>query len=43
MIVGNRPTLKCDQRVTLVMEQLIRMCIDMGMDPKDLDFINCGN
>lgn len=25
------------------MEQLIRMCIDMGMNPKDLDFINCGN
>ena len=42
-MVGNRPLIKNDNRVALVMEQFIRMCIHEGMDPNALDLLHCSN
>ncbi len=43
LMVGNRPLIKNDNRVALVMEQFVRMCIDQGLDPKSLDVLHCSN
>lgn len=38
---GNKVCLKGDNRVSVVMEQFIRLMIECGMAPSDVDFINC--
>lgn len=41
LMMGNRPTLKSDTKVAVVMEQYIRMLEHCGMPVTDMDFINC--
>jgi 1-pyrroline-5-carboxylate dehydrogenase len=41
LFMGNKPVLKCDAKVAVVMEQTIRMLHHCGMPIKDLDFLNC--
>jgi len=41
LYMGNKPVLKPSEQVSIVMEQFIRLLIDCGMDPKDVDFLNC--
>ena len=42
LMMGNKPTIKAATTVGLVMDQYIRLLIDAGMPPSDLDFIHCG-
>ncbi|EAR83878.1 delta-1-pyrroline-5-carboxylate dehydrogenase (macronuclear) [Tetrahymena thermophila SB210] len=42
LIAGNRPTLKIDSKVSLVMEQFLRLAIDCGMPAEDVDLIHSG-
>lgn len=41
LIMGNKPTVKVDSKVSLVMDQFLRLLTHCGMSPKDVDFINC--
>jgi len=41
LYMGNKPVLKPSEQVSLVMEQFIRLLIHCGMDPNDVDFLNC--
>jgi len=41
LFMGNKPVLKPSEQVSVVMEQFIRLLIDCGMDPADMDFLNC--
>lgn len=41
LMSGNKVLLKADNRVAVVMEQFIRLLIESGMPPSDVDFINC--
>lgn len=41
LFMGNKVLLKCDSRVSVVMEQTIRLLHACGMPMEDLDFINC--
>jgi len=41
LITGNKVLLKSDNRVSLVMEQFLRMLLFCGAPPSDFDFINC--
>jgi len=39
--MGNRPLLKVDSKVSIVMEQFLRMMIECGMPSKDVDLVHC--
>lgn len=41
LFMGNKPVLKPSEQVSFVMEQFLRLLIDCGMDPNDVDFLNC--
>jgi len=41
LFMGNKPVLKASEQVAFVMEQFLRLLIDCGMDPNDVDFLNC--
>lgn len=41
LYMGNKPVLKPSEQVSIVMEQFLRLLIDCGMDPADVDFLNC--
>lgn len=38
--MGNKPVLKVDSKVSIVMEQMIRLLHDCGLPAEDVDFIN---
>jgi len=41
LYMGNKPILKPSEPTSVVMEQFLRLLIDCGMDPADVDFLNC--
>ncbi|KAG7341873.1 aldehyde dehydrogenase [Nitzschia inconspicua] len=41
LFMGNKPVLKPSEQVSFVMEQFLRLLVDCGMDPNDVDFLNC--
>lgn len=41
LFMGNKPVLKPSEQVAFVMEQFLYLLIDCGMDPVDVDFLNC--
>jgi 1-pyrroline-5-carboxylate dehydrogenase len=41
LYMGNKPVLKPSEPTALVMEQYLRLLIDCGMDPSDVDLLNC--
>ncbi|AQK88021.1 putative aldehyde dehydrogenase [Zea mays] len=40
LYMGNKPVLKVDSKVSIVMEQMIRLLHDCGLPAEDMDFIN---
>jgi 1-pyrroline-5-carboxylate dehydrogenase len=42
LMAGNKVLLKVDQKVAMVMEQMLRLMHDCGMPKEDLDMIQCG-
>jgi len=42
-LTGNRPLLKCDPRVAVVMEQFLLLTQECGLNLNDVNFINCTN
>lgn len=41
LFMGNKPVLKSDQKVSVIMEQFVRMLVNnCGLNPTDVDFIN---
>ncbi|ONK59351.1 uncharacterized protein A4U43_C08F5550 [Asparagus officinalis] len=40
LYMGNKPTLKVDSKVSIVMEQMLRLLHDCGLPKEDVDFIN---
>ncbi|KAG8086202.1 hypothetical protein GUJ93_ZPchr0010g10647 [Zizania palustris] len=40
LYMGNKPVLKVDSKVSIVMEQMLRLLLACGMPAEDLDFIN---
>ncbi|KVI06399.1 Aldehyde dehydrogenase, conserved site-containing protein [Cynara cardunculus var. scolymus] len=40
LYMGNKPVLKVDSKVCIVMEQMLRLLHDCGMPVEDVDFIN---
>ena len=43
LLAGNRPLLKCDARVAVVMEQFLLLTQACGLDLADVNFLNCSN
>lgn len=41
LFMGNRPLVKVDSKVSVVFEQFIRLLIECGLNPHDLDLIHC--
>jgi len=41
LYMGNKPVLKPSEQASLVMEQYLRLLHHCGMDPADVDFLNC--
>lgn len=41
LYMGNKPLLKVDNKVSVVMEQFIRLAHACGLPKKDVDFVNC--
>ncbi|KAA8542397.1 hypothetical protein F0562_023467 [Nyssa sinensis] len=41
LYMGNKPIIKVDSKVCIVMEQMIRLLHDCGLPMEDVDFINC--
>eukprot|EP00744_Colponema_vietnamica_P006786 GILI01009835.1.p1 GENE.GILI01009835.1~~GILI01009835.1.p1 ORF type:complete len:546 (-),score=184.46 GILI01009835.1:83-1720(-) len=41
LLMGNKPLVKVDSKVSLVMEQFVRLMIHCGMPATDLDLIHC--
>ena len=39
--MGNKPLLKPSEQVSIVMEQFLLLLQHCGMDPADVDFLNC--
>eukprot|EP00933_Yihiella_yeosuensis_P053074 TRINITY_DN51249_c0_g1_i1.p1 TRINITY_DN51249_c0_g1~~TRINITY_DN51249_c0_g1_i1.p1 ORF type:complete len:565 (+),score=136.92 TRINITY_DN51249_c0_g1_i1:106-1800(+) len=39
LFMGNRPVVKVDEKVAIVMEQFVRLAIECGMPPEDLDYL----
>jgi 1-pyrroline-5-carboxylate dehydrogenase len=40
LYMGNKPVLKVDSKVAVVMEQFLRLLHAVGLPPTDVDFIN---
>lgn len=43
LITGNRPLMKCDNRMSIVMEQFLRFSAHCGLNLNDVNFLNCSN
>ena len=41
LFMGNRPIVKVDSKVSGVFEQFVRLLIDCGLPPDDLDLVHC--
>ncbi|QHO51658.1 Delta-1-pyrroline-5-carboxylate dehydrogenase 12A1 [Arachis hypogaea] len=41
LYMGNKPVLKVDSKVSIVMEQMLRLLHTCGLPVEDVDFINC--
>jgi 1-pyrroline-5-carboxylate dehydrogenase len=41
LAMGNRPLVKPETKVSVVLEQFVRLLIRAGLDPNDLDVIHC--
>ncbi|MDG2377066.1 MAG: aldehyde dehydrogenase family protein [Woeseiaceae bacterium] len=41
LAMGNRPLVKPETKVSVVLEQFVRLLIHAGLDPNDLDVIHC--
>ena len=41
LFMGNRPLVKVDSKVSVVFEQFLRLLIDSGLPPADVDLIHC--
>ena len=41
LAMGNRPLIKPESKVSVVLEQFVRLLIHAGLDPNDLDVIHC--
>lgn len=41
LFMGNRPLVKVDSKVSVVFEQFLRLLIECGLDPNDIDLVNC--
>ena len=41
LAMGNRPLIKPETKVSVVLEQFVRLLIHAGLDPHDLDMIHC--
>ena len=41
LFMGNKPLLKVDSRVSLVMDSIIKIMHENGLPEKDVDFIHC--
>mgnify|MGYP001156813327 FL=1 len=41
LAMGNRPLIKPETRVGVVLEQFVRLLIHAGLDPNDLDMVHC--
>lgn len=41
IFMGNRPLTKADSKVSVVFEQFLRMLIECGLPPGDIDLIHC--
>lgn len=41
LFMGNKPVMKPSEQVAFITEQFLRLLIDCGMDPADVDFLNC--
>jgi len=41
LFMGNRPLVKVDSKVSCVMEQFLRLLIDSGLNPGDMDLLHC--
>ncbi|CAL5198354.1 unnamed protein product [Lathyrus oleraceus] len=41
LYMGNKPVLKVDSKVSIVMEQMLRLLHSCGLPVEDVDFINC--
>ena len=41
LFMGNKPLLKVDSRVSLVMDSIIKIMLDNGLPKEDVDFIHC--
>ena len=41
LYMGNKPVLKPSEQVSFVMEQFLHLLAHCGMDPADVDFLNC--
>ena len=41
LAMGNRPLIKPESKVSVVLEQFVRLLIAAGLDPNDLDMIQC--
>ncbi|CDP14844.1 unnamed protein product [Coffea canephora] len=41
LYMGNKPVLKVDSKVSIVMEKMLRLLHECGLPREDVDFINC--
>ena len=41
LFMGNKPLLKVDSKVSVVMEQFLRLMHALGLPPADVDMVNC--
>lgn len=41
LMTGNKPLLKVDSKMSVVMEQFLRFAIDCGLPAEDVDLIHC--
>ncbi len=41
LFMGNRPLVKVDSKVSVVFEQFVRLLIDCGLHPRDIDLVHC--
>lgn len=41
LYMGNKPVVKVDSKVSVVMEQFLRLLFACGLPPEDVDFLNC--
>jgi 1-pyrroline-5-carboxylate dehydrogenase len=41
LFMGNRPLVKVDSKVSIVFEQFLRLLIEAGLPPRDVDLIHC--